>query len=430
MNQQNETEQLEYSEKFLKEEFPECFNTKNIFLKDASVRMTYMKIDLLKRFVEKFGGIPEQDLSIGNFNIGSFWENYKYNISKKYIIKNDKLEGSPILENDYSNYRFKKTEKPRISKVDFEKKIKDYIRKTSRPNPTTSSITNRLNQNTSSTTSRLNPITSSITNRLNPNTSSTTSRLNPNTSSTTSRLNPTTSSTTNRQKQTTRQLTSRDLAELLFPNKKKRKRSYQSTTSSSTMNPLNPNTSSTMNPLNPTTSSTMNRLNPNTSSTMNRLNPTTSSTMNRLNPNTSSITNRLNPNTSSTTSPLNPITSSRMNTLNPNTSSTTSPLNPITSSTTSRLNPITSSIKTKTPVKNNKKMYGIKFQGKNGIDTVEEVPENKIKKIEKQVTSRTRSGNVKKQLEIGDRVKVLYSLGGTRSKYFQGEIIGIYSKEK
>ena len=133
---------------------------------------------------------------------------------------------------------------------------------------------------------------------------------------------------------------------------------------------------------------------------------------------------------SSTMNPLNSMTSSTTSRLNQNTSSTTSRLNQNTSSTTNRLNQNTSSIKTKTPVKNNKKMYGIKFQEKNGIDTVEEVPENMIKKIEKQVTSRTRSGNVKKQLEIGDRVKVLYSLGGTRSKYFQGEIIGIYSKEK
>ena len=105
--------------------------------------------------------------------------------------------------------------------------------------------------------------------------------------------------------------------------------------------------------------------------------------------------------------------------------------NPTTSSTMNRLNPTTSSIKTKIPVKNNKNIYIIRFQEKNGIDTVENVPENLIKKIEKQVTSRTRSGDsVKKQLEIGNRVKVSYFLGGTRSKYYQGEIIGIYSKEK
>ena len=41
------------------------------------------------------------------------------------------------------------------------------------------------------------------------------------------RLNMTTSSTKNLQKQTTRQLTSRELAKLLFPNKKKRKRTNQ-----------------------------------------------------------------------------------------------------------------------------------------------------------------------------------------------------------
>ena len=76
-------------------------------------------------------------------------------------------------------------------------------------------------------------------------------------------------------------------------------------------------------------------------------------------------------------------------------------------------------------------MYRVRFQEKNGISTVDMVPENLIKKIEKQVTSRTQSGSLKKQLEIGDRVKVIYHyLGRTRPEYHQGEIIGIYSKEK
>ena len=253
MNQQYEydPQYSENSNKLLMEYFPECFSIeKRNFQKDSSVRMNGIRMDLLKRFVDIFGKIPEKGLIIKNFNIGNFWYNYKDNISKKYIIKNDNLEGSSILEKDYSNFRWKKTEKEeqRVSKVDIENKFKDYINQTNRLNPTTSSTTNRLNSTTSSTTNRLNPTTSTI--------------------------------------------------------------------------------------------------------------------------------------------------------------------------------------KTKTPVKNNKKMYSIKFQGQNGIDTVDLVPENLIKKIEKQVTSRTRSGNVKKQLEIGDRVKVLYSLGGTRSKYYQGEIIGIYSKEK
>jgi hypothetical protein len=161
--------------------------------------------------------------------------------------------------------------------------------------------------------------------------------------------------------------------------------------------------------------STGNKKETNKNNSMNRQNTTTSSsTMNRQKQTTPQII-------SQHLAKLFPNKIKRKRTYQSTTSSST--MNP--------LNSMTSSIKTKTPVKNNKKMYRVRFQEKNGIDTVDLVPENLIKKIEKQVTSRTRSGNVKKQLEIGDRVKVIYHyLGRTKPEYHQGELIAIYSQEK